>query len=222
MFVWATRTLWAMALRAAFFAGLFVVVIVMQVALVTALRAGGWSPPAAIAASGSAVLAIVLGVHYGLRFRAARAARALDRERERLGLPHGPCCVVWRGEAGDDIPWDVEGQLHAEYPPVAERLKIEGFAVVDFEVGHDGRAKNLHCVDYWPAPVFYQAAADALRAASFTSSDPNGPRFGPSYRIPFVFRIRGASKLNDRGRKARKRGRRARATQRRLRTRQPS
>ncbi|MFZ4121125.1 MAG: TonB family protein [Caulobacterales bacterium] len=207
MFVWATRTVWQLALRAAFFIGLFITVIFLQVAVVTGLRGMGWSPGNALGASGVVVLSVVLGVHFGLLFQARLKAKKLDGARLRLGLPEGACCVVWRGGPGDNIPWDVEGQIQADYPAVAEVLKIEGFAVVDFEVGHDGRAKNLHCVDVWPAAVFYDSAADALKRANFRSSDPHGPRFGPSYRVPFVFRIKGASRQRDAGAlaKARKR-----------------
>jgi TonB family protein len=203
MFIWATQKLWSLSLRIAFYAGLFVGVVVLHVALLSALRQMGWAPGPALGASGAAVLAVVLAVHFALRFRARIEARKLDRRRAALGLPHGPCCVVWAAGPGEDIPWDVEGQFQLDYPDVAQRLKIEGVAVVEFQVDPDGRAKNIHCVDVWPAPVFYQAAVNALRAARFRPASARGPRFGPSYRVPFVFRIRGASRRRDTGQRVR-------------------
>jgi TonB family protein len=110
---------------------------------------------------------------------------------------------VWAPGQGDDIPWDVEGQLRLAYPDVAQRPKIEGVAIVEFQVDPEGRAKNIHCVDVWPAAVFYDAAVDALRAARFKPASARGPRFGPSYRVPFVFRIRGASRRRDTGQRVR-------------------
>lgn len=199
MFIWATRTLWALSLRVLFFIALFVGVVVLQMAVLSALRAAGWGPSPALAVSGATVLAAVLAVHFGFRFYGRMQMRALDRERERLGLPHGPCCVVWAAGPGDDIPWNVEGAFQLDYPDVAQRLKIEGVAVVEFQVDPEGRAKNIHCVDVWPAPIFYDAAVDALKAARFRPTEGQGPRFGPSYRVPFVFRIRGASRRRDAG-----------------------
>jgi TonB family protein len=193
MFVWATQKLWALTWRIAFYVALFLGVIVLQVALLTALRQSGWAPGPALGVSGAVVLAVVLAGHFALRYRAGLEAKKLDRRRVALGLPNGPCCVVWPGGPGEDIPWDVEGQFQLAYPDVAQRLKIEGVAVVEFQVDPEGKAKNIHCVDVWPAPVFYEAAADALRQARFRSASTAGPRFGPSYRVPFVFRIRGAS-----------------------------
>lgn len=200
MFVWATRTLANLLQRAALLAGLFILVIVLQVALITGLQAWGWSPPQALGASGVGVLGIVLGVHFALRRRALRRRTELEQARIELGLPDGPCCVIWRPGPGEAFPWRAEGRIKARYPPIAQRLAVEGLAVVSFEIGHDGIPKNLHCVDVWPSMVFYDAAAQALRAARFTSTDPAGPRFGPSYEAPFVFRIQGASRLRASGR----------------------
>lgn len=199
MFVWATQRLWSLILRVAFFVVLFVGVVALQGAVVTGLRAAGWSPGAALSVSGVVVLAMVLTIHFALRFRAQQEAARLDRKREALGLPHGPCCVVWSAGPQEHIPWDVEGQFQLDYPPVAQQLKIEGVAVVEFQVGPDGLAKNIHCVDVWPAQVFYEAAVTAIRAARFKPASERGPRFGPSYRVPFVFRIRGASRRPDTG-----------------------
>ena len=101
-----------------------------------------------------------------------------------------------------DMPWDVVGPLRARYPRLARRLGIEGIAIAEFEVGADGRAKNINCVDAWPSDVFYEAAREALQHAKFQPKDVH-VRFGASYKMPFVFRISGASKARDSGRRAR-------------------
>jgi hypothetical protein len=56
----------------------------------------------------------------------------------------------------------------------------------------------------WPAPIFYAAAAEALREASFRPRQGMTPRFGESYQLGFVFRILGAAKVRDPGRRARR------------------
>ncbi|MGE3867312.1 MAG: TonB family protein, partial [Hyphomonadaceae bacterium] len=134
----------------------------------------------------------------------ARRARArTEAARAAMGLPDGACCFVWRRHAAEaEFPWELEGDVRAAYPPLARKLGVEGYALIDFEVGADGAAKNLHCIDVWPAQAFYAAAAEALTAARFRLRPGAGVRFGPSYRIPFVFRIRGAARVRDRGRSA--------------------
>ncbi len=199
IFVWAAQKLWPLILRTTFFILLFIGVVVLQGAVVTGLRAAGWSPGAALSLSGVVVLAMVLAVHFAVRFLRQREEKRLDQQRQALGLPHGPCCVVWTPGPQEQIPWDVDGQFQLNYPPAAQQLKVEGVAVVEFQVGPDGLAKNIHCVDVWPAPVFYDAAVTAIRAARFKPATERGPRFGPSYRVPFVFRIRGASRRPDAG-----------------------
>jgi TonB family protein len=200
MLVWATRTLWALVLRALVLTSLFVFVIVVQVAMLSALRGMGWSPSAALGGSGVAVLVIVLGAHFGSRWNTARRQRALEARGAALGLPSGPCCLVWRGMPQDDIPWELQdGRFEMRYPPEAQALGIEGVAVVTFEIGADGVAKNIHCLDVWPAPVFYDAAVEALQAARFRPATLSPPQFGASYRVPFQFRIRNASRIKTKG-----------------------
>ncbi|MEJ0023249.1 MAG: energy transducer TonB [Alphaproteobacteria bacterium] len=110
----------------------------------------------------------MFGATAWMRASAKAQAEKLERERLAAGMPEAPCCVVWRGKAGEsDFPWELEGDVRAAYPPLAQKLGVEGFAVVDFEVGADGAAKNLHCADYWPSRLFYDSAAEALRAARF-------------------------------------------------------
>jgi TonB family protein len=199
----ATKTISALTARALFLVGLFLFVIVMQIAVVTALRGLDVNGGPALLISGAVILATMF-VATTLTNRAARRAAARTQEqRIALGLPDGACCIVWRTQKGEaDFPWELEGDVRAAYPPLARRLGIEGYAVVDFEVGADGAAKNLHCREVWPAQVFYESAAEALRAARFRLRPGAAARFGPSYRIPFVFRIRGAAKVSDRGHSA--------------------
>jgi hypothetical protein len=54
-----------------------------------------------------------------------------------------------------------------------------------------------------PQTCFYDAAREALEHVRFQPKYDVHVRFGASYRIPFVFRIDGAAKLKDRGRRAR-------------------
>ena len=102
------------------------------------------------------------------------------------------------------MPWEPIGHVRARYPKLARQLGVEGVAIAEFEVGVDGRAKNIHCVDAWPSDVFFTAAREALQHARFQPKFDEHVRFGASYRMPFVFRISGATKLADRGRRARK------------------
>jgi TonB family protein len=207
MLIWATRTFSALTLRAAFYCGLFLIVAVAQVAITSALRSAQWPAGYALAASGAVVLAMVLaGVRLG-EFISARRAAGRERARIRQGLPSGPCCVVWRPAEGEaaDMPWELIGNLRAAYPKLARRLGIEGFAVVDFEINSEGAAKNIHCVDAWPSDAFFHAARQAMAHAKFKHTGDFLPRFGASYRMPFVFRISGAARLKESGHRARPR-----------------
>jgi TonB family protein len=206
MLVWATRTVSTLALRAAFYAGLFLVVALVHVAITSALRSSGWSAGLSLFVSGGVVLALVLVLVNLADYVRERRAASREITRMKQNLPVGPCCVVWRegdGGGGGDMPWDIVGDLHARYPKLARRLGVEGFAVVDFEINAEGAAKNVHCIDAWPSDVFYEAAREALSHARFTPKPETHPRFGASYRLPFVFRIAGAARLRERGHRAR-------------------
>ena len=211
MLVQATRTLSTLTLRGLFYAGLFTVVVVVHLALTSALRAQGWGGSASLLASGAVVLGLVLGLMSFAEW--VREKRAADREIQRMKqrLPAGPCCVVWKSaepvQSEEDegaMPWEIAGPLRARYPKLARRLGVEGVAVAEFEVSAGGVAKNIHCVYAWPSDVFYEAAREALTVAKFKPKPDTHVRFGSSYRIPFVFRISGAAKVKERGRRARK------------------
>jgi len=203
MFIWATRTASVLTARALFYIGLFLFVVVLQVAITSGLRSAGWSPALSLLVSGAVVLGVVLGANYAaeeLRGRRAAAREALARV---LNLPEGPCCVVWKsGEGESAMPWALTAPLRVPYPALAKRTGVEGVAVVDFEIGADGVPKHIACVDAWPADIFYQAAATALRQARFEMKPGATARFGASFQMPFVFRIAGAAKLTERGRRA--------------------
>lgn len=204
MLIRATRTVSALTLRALAYGVLFLVVVIVHVALTTALRELGWSGGGSLFASGAVVLGLVLAsVNLADWLREKRAA-AREIERMRQGLPGGPCCVIWQGtETEADMPWDLVGPLRARYPALARRLGVEGVAVAEFEVSAQGTAKNIHCVYAWPSDVFFEAAREALSHARFAPKPETHVRFGASYRVPFVFRIAGATKLNERGHRAR-------------------
>jgi TonB family protein len=203
MFVWGAQTLSTWLTRGFLYVLLFALVVVGHGALTNALREMHWSPGAALALAGALVLCFVIFALNFVEFVIAfRAARRVIRAEE-IGLPTGPCCVVWRpGEGEADMPWKVEGPLRAPYPPLARKLGVEGFALIDFEIGADGAAKNIHCVDVWPNEMFYEASLRALTEARFAPKPGVPPRFGATYRMPFVFRIDGAASLADRGRRA--------------------
>lgn len=208
MLVQATRTLSALTLRALFYGALFIVVVVVHLALTGALREQGWGPSASLLASGAAVLGLVLVlVNVGDWVREKRAAHR-EIQRMKQGLPSGPCCVVWKTaepaqESEEAMPWEIAGPLRARYPRLARRLGVEGVAIAEFEVGAGGVVKNIHCVYAWPSDVFFDSAREALLVAKFQPKPDTHVRFGASYRIPFVFRIAGASKLTEHGRRAR-------------------
>ncbi|MGE0742888.1 MAG: TonB family protein [Hyphomonadaceae bacterium] len=207
MLIQATRTLSALTMRGLFYGGLFVFVVALHLAVTAALRAQGWDGSASLLASGAAVLGLVLVLVNVADWLRERAASAREMQRLKEGLPSGPCCVIWRNaenDAADDaMPWDLIGPLRARYPQLARRLGVEGIAIAEFEVSAQGAAKNVHCVYAWPSDVFYEAAHEALAHARFEPKPDIHPRFGASYRIPFVFRISGAARLKDRGRRAR-------------------
>ena len=181
----------------------FVLVIVLHGAVTGALRNAGVPGGPALLISGAIVFGAVVGgfaLYNG--YLALDRARAED-ERDRLQLPDGPCCIVWRGGEEAEMPWALTAPVRVLFPKIARRFGIEGFAVVDFDITPEGRVKNIHCIDVWPSPIFYAAAKAAMKDARFAARAGVTPRFGPSYRMPFVFRIQGSARVTDRGRKAR-------------------
>lgn len=210
MLVQATRTVSTWTMRALFYGGLFVVVVASHVGLTAALRAQGWAGGTSLFVSGAVVLGLVVVLVNLADWLRKMRAEWRERARIKQGLPDGPCCVVWRPgvNATDDdeaaMPWEVAGPLRARYPRLARRLGVEGVAVVDFEVGAGGRVKNVHCVYAWPSDVFYEAAREAMLRTKFEPKGDRHVRFGASYKMPFVFRISGAAKVSQSGRRARK------------------
>jgi TonB family protein len=216
MLIRTTRTLSTWAMRALFYAALFAVVVLSHLAITTLLLVQGWGSGVAMLIAGAVVLVLVIAVFSASEWLRDRLRERREMQRVQQRLPSGPCCVVWRApeeksvrqlldeEEGDhsDMPWDVVGPLRARYPKLARRLGVEGVAIAEFEVGADGRAKNINCVDAWPSDVFYVAAREALLHAKFQPKDVH-VRYGASYKMPFVFRISGASKARDAGRRAR-------------------
>lgn len=209
MLVQATRKASAATLRIAMYAGLFVTVVLVHLSLTSVLRGQGLGAGPALLASGLAVLAtVVTGVQVA-RWWEVRLAADREEQRQRLRLPVGPCCVVWRAVDGAraadaETPWEVVGAMRANYPKLPLALGIEGVAVVEFEVDAGGRAKTIHCIDAWPSDLFYDAAREALRHARFAPKHDMRVRYGESYRLPFVFRIEGAARIADHGRRARR------------------
>jgi TonB family protein len=214
MLVRTTRTLSAWMMRALFYAALFVIVVVAHLAISAALRAEGWNNSLALLVAGLVVLVFVILASNLAEWARMRLHEQREMQRLKQRLPSGPCCVIWRApqakprdvldeDADGSMPWEPVSALRARYPRLARRLGVEGIAIAEFEVGADGRAKNINCVDVWPSDVFYQAAHEALLHARFQPRGDIHVRFGASFRMPFVFRIAGASKIRDAGRRAR-------------------
>jgi len=208
MLVSATRTVSTFTLRALFYVGLFLVVVAAHLAITGALRAQDWQAGTAQLTSGAIVLALVVVLMHVADWVRERMAEHREMQRVRQRLPSGPCCVIWKtseapAESEDAMPWQIAGTLRARYPKLARRLGVEGVAIAEFEVGAGGVVKNVHCAYAWPSDVFFDAAREALLRAKFEPKPDTHVRFGASYKIPFVFRIAGASKLRDHGRRAR-------------------
>jgi len=206
--VQATRTASALTLRALFYVALFVVVVILHLALTGVLRQMGWNNTAALTGAGAAVLGLVLVIVNLADWVRDRRSERREMLRMKHRLPSGPCCVVWRsntdGDEDDGMPWETVGPVLARYPKLARKLGVEGIAIAEFEVSAEGRAKNINCVDAWPSDIFYLAAREALMHAQFQPKYDEHVRFGASYRMPFVFRIAGASRLKERGQRARR------------------
>lgn len=206
MLVRASHAASALISRLMFYAALFLVVVIVHLGLTSALKKQGWNGSVSLLVSGAVVLALVLaGLQVGEWIRTWRANQR-EKMRLRQKLPEGACCVLWNPkehDLGSEMPWDLIGDMRARYPKLARRLGVEGYAIAEFEMSAGGVAKNVHVVDAWPSDVFFHAAREALLHARFEPKGDFHVRFGASYRMPFVFRISGAAKLRDTGRRAR-------------------
>lgn len=207
MLVRATRTLSTWVLRALFYAALFLVVVIVHVALTTALRQHGWNGGLSMLASGAAVLVLVLALVQGADWLRQWGHERRETQRLKLKMPSGPMCVLWRPapdaqSGGASMPWQVIGPMRARYPSLPRRLQIEGYAIAEFEVSAEGRAKNIHLVDAWPSDIFFVSAKEALQHARFQPGLDEHVRYGASYRMPFVFRLNGVSQLTEKGERA--------------------
>jgi hypothetical protein len=198
------RQLAAWSVRGLFYLGLFLLVIVGQVGITAILRQQGMGPSLSLAAAGGAVLAIVILALLSYNALANWYWRRRDAQRAALGLPDGPVCAIWKWRPPTELPWVSLKPFHARFPPIAKSFGIEGFAIIEFEIGSDGKAKNLNAVEFWPARIFHDAAAEALTEAEFRPRQGMTPRFGESYQLGFVFRILGAARVRDPGRRARR------------------
>lgn len=191
MLISASRALSGLMLRALFYAALFTAVVLVHAAVTGALSRQGLPGALAQTGSGAVVLGLVL-LALGAADRIGEKRReALEAARVKYRMP-GPCCVVWRDGEGENLSqWDLVGRLQARYPSILRRMGVEGVAVIDFEVSPEGRAKNLRCIHAWPTDTFYEAASDALLRARFEPKPDIHVRYGESYQLPFVFRLRG-------------------------------
>ncbi|MBI3439062.1 MAG: energy transducer TonB [Proteobacteria bacterium] len=206
MLVRATRTVSTWILRALFYAALFLAVVTAHLGLTTALRQHGLNGSLSLLVSGALVLAAVLALIQVVVWLRRWLREQRERTRARLKLPVGPTCLIWKPNSElaqtSPMPWETIGPMRARYPSLPRRLGIEGYVIVEFEVGANGGAKNIHLVDAWPSDVFFKSAKEALQQARFQPSLDEHVRYGASYRMPFVFRLPGSSKLAEKGARA--------------------
>lgn len=206
MLVRATRTVSTWILRALFYAALFLVVVIVHLGLTTALRQYGLNGSLSLLLSGAAVLLVVLALVQASAWLRQWLHERRELTRARLRLPVGPTCLIWQPNSElaqtSPMPWSTIGPMLARYPGLPRRLGIEGYAIAEFEVGANGRAKNIHLVDAWPTDLFFKSAKEALQQARFEPSLDEHVRYGASYRMPFVFRLPGSSKLSEKGARA--------------------
>jgi len=207
MLVRATRTLSTWILRALFYAALFLVVVVAHPGLTAALRERGLNGSLSLFISGALVLIVVLALMQVSAWLRQWLHERRELTRARLKLPVGPTSLIWQPNSEmaqtSPMPWATLGPMRARYPGLPRRLGIEGYAIAEFEVGANGRAKNVHLVDAWPSDIFFKSAKEALLQARFEPSLDEHVRYGASYRMPFVFRLPGSSKLVEKDARAR-------------------
>jgi TonB family protein len=206
MLVRATGTVSIWILRALFYAVLFLVVVIVHLGLTTALRQRGLNGSLSLLISGALVLLVVVGLVQATAWLRQWLGEQRGLTRARLNLPSGPTCLIWQPNSEQaqtsTMPWETIGPMRARYPGLPRRLGIEGYAVVEFEVAANGRAKNIHLVDAWPSDIFFKSAKEALQQARFQPSLDEHVRYGESYRMPFVFRLPASSKLVEKGARA--------------------
>lgn len=203
MRVSATQRAFDLTVGGVFLALVFVVVIVLHGALTGALRSIGLPGLPAEFASGVIVFGTVVGGFALVTGYIALMRARAENTRLRMRLPEGPCCVLWseanetaaaQPEAGASPtpPFVLRKPLDVRFPPLARRFAIEGVAVAEFEIGVDGRAREIRCIDAWPSTIFFTAAKSALERARFATEPHVSPSTPPRLRMPFVFRIRTA------------------------------
>jgi len=206
MLVRATRTVSTWILRALFYAALFLVVVIVHQGLTAALREQGLNGSLSLLISGALVLIVVLALVQASTWLRQWLHERRELMRARLRLPVGPTSLIWQPNSElaqtSPMPWATIGPMRARYPGLPRRLEIEGYAIAEFEVSASGRAKNIHLVDAWPSDIFFKSAKEALQQARFEPSLDEHVRYGASYRMPFVFRLPGSSKLVEKGARA--------------------
>jgi protein TonB len=73
----------------------------------------------------------------------------------------------------DSPPWLIKDYL-PQYPYNAKENNIEGWVLLRFVVGIDGKVKEPEVVDAEPQGVFEQSALDAIMQSEFKPATKNG------------------------------------------------
>ena len=120
---------------------------------------------------------------------------------------------VWTNDAYLDgyqisISADIEARIHAVRPVPGQAASAANlWRLLDgsgINQSHEACGKVQDAYALRCAPQVHGAAREALTVAKFQPKPDTHVRFGSSYRIPFVFRIAGAAKVQESGRRARK------------------
>lgn len=102
------------------------------------------------------------------------------------------------GCASRHAPLQLVSGTGAVYPPAARAAGIEGYVVVRYDVGIDGRVSNVRVVSAEPAGVFDESALQAVSRWRFSEPKRDGapaPVEGMESRLEF--RISGGDAYTD-------------------------
>ena len=102
------------------------------------------------------------------------------------------------GCASRNAPLQLISGTGAVYPPAARAAGIEGYVVVRYDVGIDGRVSNARVVSGEPGGVFDESALQAVSRWRFSEPKRDGaPASVQGLESRLEFRISGGDAYND-------------------------
>jgi TonB family protein len=106
--------------------------------------------------------------------------------------------LLLAGCAAQDRPLQLIAGTGPVYPPEARAERVEGFAVVRYDVDEQGRVANAQVVDSSPAGVFDQAALQAVTSWKFRPAERAGePRSVNALESRLDFLMKGGEAYAD-------------------------